>query len=564
MRDKETLIQRARRRWAALKQERHSWLGVWDEISRYTVPDMGRFHSPGKRDKGERRDKAIIDNTPTRALRTLAAGLHAGLSSPSQPWLEYRAGNPTLRDNPAVKAWLSQVRDQVLEVFAASNAYRAIHGIYEELAAFGTAAAVVAEDFENVLHVHVLTAGTYAIATDARGHVNTLGREFGMTVEQMVEEFGIENVSGHVRDLYKNAQYDEEFTVIHLIEPRRIDERRRGVGALAAEWREVYFEDGSTESVLRESGYSKFNVLAPRWIVSGENVYGTSPAREALGDIKSLQLSQLRKAQAIDYQTKPPLQGPPALKGNNSGITPGSFTPVNAAGPDAAIRSIFEVRLDLQHLVADIQDTRQRISRTFFEDLFRMISDLDKSGITARQIAEQHSEKMMLMGPVLERVQNECLAPLAEMAFERLLQTGALPEPPQELMEDPAGITVEFVSILAQAQKQAGASAVDRYIATVGTLAPIWPEAVDKVAVDEVVDTYAEMLSINPKLVRDGEELDAIRQQRAQQQQAAAQAEQQAQQASTAKDMAQAASAAPAGGQSNTAQQLDIARFLGG
>ena len=272
-------------------------------------------------------------------------------------------------------------------------------------------------------------------------------------------------------------------------------------------------------------------------------------------------MAQLRKAQAIDYLTKPPLQGPAALKGNNAGITPGSFTPTNAADPTHGIRPIFEVKLDLSHLIADIQDTRQRISRSFFEDLFRMISDLDRSGITARQIAEQHSEKMMLMGPVLERVQNECLSPLAEMAFEMLMEAGVLPEPPIELMEDPAGITVEFVSILAQAQKQAGANAVDRWIATVGTVAPLLPEVLDKVDADAVADEYAQMLGINPKLVRYGEALEAIRARRAQQQQAAEQQAQQAQQAAVAKDMAQAQAVNPSG---NTAQQMDIARFLGG
>ena len=560
--DRKELISYLRRRWSSLKQERYSWLGVWDEISRFVVPDMGRFRTAGK-DKGERRDQAILDNTATRALRTLAAGLLAGLSSPSQPWLEFRTGDRKLRDNPAVKEWLTTARDAVLEVFARSNAYRVLHVLYEELAAFGTAAAVIAEDFENVVHLHALTAGSFCIATDAKGNVNTIYREFSMTVEQLVEQFGIENVTEHVSNLYKNKQYDIEITVIHAIEPRRAGDRKRP-GALGAAFREIYFEDANADKILRESGYERFNVVAPRWIVNGENTYGVSPARESLGDIKQLQHAQLRKAQAIDYQTKPPVQGPANLKGNNSGLLPGGYSPVDTANPQGGIRPVFEVRLDLQHLTADIQDTRQRISRTFFEDLFRMISDLDRSGVTARQIAEQHSEKMMLMGPVLERVQNECLGPLAELTFEMLLQAGALPEPPEELRQ--TAINVEFVSILAQAQKQAGASAVDRWIATVGTVAPLIPDIIDKIDGDAIADEYAHMLGVNPKLVRVGEELDMLRQQRQQQQQAAMQAEQQAQQASTAKDMAsaQAAPAGGGGGGGNTAQQLDIARFLGG
>lgn len=560
----ETLVQHVRRRWANLKSERSGWWPVWYDIQRFVVPDMGRFKDPSRKDTGARNDSLILDNSATRALRTLAAGWVSGTSSPAQPWFELRAGAEPLRDNPAVKEWLARVRDILRDVFSKSNSYRVLHTMREEMAAFGTAAAVVAEDFENVIHLHPVTAGTYAVATDARGVVNTFYREFPMTVEQMVGEFGLDAVSDHVRDLYKNGQMDQQFTVIHAVEPRPVTERKRP-GALGMPFREVYFEEGrDNDAPLRESGYRRFRVLVPRWVVNGENCYGTSPAREALGDIKQLQQMQLRKSQAVDYQTKPPLQGPSRLKGNNSDLLPGGYATVDAANPQAAIRTVFEVRLDLQHLVADIQDIRQRISRTFYEDVFRMISDLDKSGITARQIAEQHSEKMMLLGPVIERDQNELLAPLVEIAFEIASEAGILPEAPDEMQGVP--LTVEFVSILAQAQKQAGASAVDRLLATVGTLAPIWPEAVDKVDADKVVEEYAQMLGTNPKLLRDEDVLAAIRKGRAQQQQAAAQAEQQAQQASIAKDMAAAQKAAPArgSGMTNTAQQLDIARLLGG
>lgn len=560
----ETLVQRVRRRWSNLKSERAGWWPVWYDIQRFVVPDMGRFKDPARKDTGARNDSLILDNSATRALRTLAAGWVSGTSSPAQPWFELRPSSEQLRDNPAVKEWLSQVRDLLRDIFSKSNAYRVLHTMREEMSAFGTAAAVVMEDFETVIHLHPVTVGTFALAADARGVVKAFYREFPMTVEQMVDEFGIGAVSEHVRDLYRNGNVDTQFTVIHAIEPRPVTERKRP-GALGMPFREVYFEEGRDSAApLRESGYRRFRVLAPRWIVNGENVYGTSPARDALGDVKQLQQLQLRKSQAVDYQTKPPLQGPSRLKANNSDLTPGGYSTVDAANPQAAIRPVFEVNLDLQHLVGDIQDVRQRISRTFYEDVFRMISDLDKSGITARQIAEQHSEKMMLLGPVIERDQNELLAPLVEMAFEIANEAGILPPPPQEMQGVP--LTVEFVSILAQAQKQAGASAVDRLLATVGTLAPIWPEAVDKVDADKVVEEYAQMLGTNPKLLRDEDVLAAIRQSRAQQQQAAAQAEQQVQQASIAKDMAAAQKAAPArgSGMTNTAQQLDIARLLGG
>lgn len=530
-----------RKRWTALTSERASWLGVWQDVQRFVVPDMGRF-STSDRNKGERRDEAILDNSATRALRTLAAGLIAGLSSPAQPWFELATPIAGLRDDEQVKAWLHDVRDVLQNVFHASNVYRALHSIYEELGGFGTGAGVIMEDFDTVLHVHTLTAGEYALATDAKGRVNTLYREFDMTVDQLVREFGLSSVSAHVRQMYERGDIDQWITVLHAIEPRPVNERTARLGAQADAFREVYVEKAADEKkVLRESGYASFIVIAPRWIVSGGNVYGTAPARDALGDVKQLQHEQLRKSQAIDYQTKPPLQAPTSMKGAQVDTMPGGVSYADAGSPQGGIRPLFEVRLDLSALLADIQDTRQRIGRAFYEDLFRMVTDLDRSGITARQIAEQHAEKMMLLGPVIERVQNEALQPLIERGYAIAAQAGILPEPPESAQGAP--LKVEFVSILAQAQKQAGAGAVDRLIGTIGAIANLKPDALDRIDADAVVEEYAGMLGTSPKLLVPRETAIEQRVARAQAQAEQAQAAAMQQQAATMKDAASVASA---------------------
>jgi hypothetical protein len=83
---------------------------------------------------------------------------------------------------------------------------------------------------------------------------------------------------------------------------------------------------------LRESGFKRFNVLAPRWDVSGGDIYGNSPAMEALGDVKQLQQEQLRKSQGIDYMSNPPLQLPTSLKNREVNRLPGGVTYRDSAG----------------------------------------------------------------------------------------------------------------------------------------------------------------------------------------------------------------------------------------
>ena len=106
-------------------------------------------------------------------------------------------------------------------MFASSNTYRVLHSIYGELGLFGTACSMVLPDFENVIHHYPLTIGEYALATNAQGAVDTVVREFQMTVEQMVEQFGLEACSASVRNLYTNGSYSAWIDVLHIVQPRR-------------------------------------------------------------------------------------------------------------------------------------------------------------------------------------------------------------------------------------------------------------------------------------------------------------------------------------------------------
>jgi len=508
-------------RWSQLENERSSWITHWREISDYLLPRSGRFYLTD-RNRGDRRHNNILDNTGTRALNTLAAGMMAGMTSPARPWFRLTTSIPDLDESPAVKDWLAKVTRLMLMVFAKSNTYRALHQIYQELGAFGTASSITTADFRNVIHSNTLTAGEYAIAADHQGRVNALFREYQMTVAQMVGEFGKENCSFTVRNLFDRGALEQWVTVMQAIEPRADrDPTKRDARNMA--FKSVYFEQGADEDkLLRESGFQSFPALCPRWAVAGGDIYGNSPAMEALGDIKQLQQEQLRKSQGIDYQTNPPLQVPTSFKGRDVDLLPGGRSYVDVTAPNAGIRTAFEVNLNLAHLLADIADIRERIKASFYADLFLMLANGTNPQMTATEVAERHEEKLLMLGPVLERMHNEILDPLIEQAFARLIATGILPPPPPEMqgME----LNVEFVSMLAQAQRAIATNSVDRFVSNLGAVASIKPDVLDKFDADRWADSYADMLGVDPELIVPGDKVALIRQQRAQ----AAQAQQQA------------------------------------
>ncbi|WP_250533971.1 portal protein [Caballeronia sp. AZ10_KS36] len=550
---KELILQR----WHALKSERSSWVAEWKDISDVLLPRAGRFFVED-RNRGNRRNQKIFDSTATKSLRVLGAGLMAGATSPARPWIALKTPYRELNDKQSVKLWCAEVTKLILDVFNRSNVYRSLHSMYEEIGAFGTAVSIIMQDYNDVIRMYPLTVGEYCISTNHRGEVDTLYREFQLTVGQLVKQFGYENVSDNAKNMYDRGNLDVWRTVIHCIEPNEDRDPTKSDAANMA-WTSTYLEvGGSSDSqqstnqgttggdnaLLSVSGFRKFRVVAPRWATFGGDIYGNGPAMDALGDIRQLQHEQLRKAQAIDKMTNPALQVPTSMKNHDLDTLPGGISYVDSASPQGGIRTAYDVNVRIDYLLQDIQDVRARIKSAFYEDLFLMLANNVNANMTATEVAELHEEKMLMLGPVIERLHDELLKPLVDAAFDILAEAGLLPPPPPELQG--MSLQVEFISILAQAQKQVGTNAIDKFTMALGSMAVMQinaqqaPTVLDNFDVDGWYKTYADAQGVDPALSIDPDQRDQARAARAKAQAQAAQAAQMQQAAETAKTAAQA------------------------
>lgn len=525
------------RRKEALWLERSSWDTDWADIARFQFPRAGRFLVDDT-NKGGRKDRQVYDNSALFAHRTLAAGMMSGMTSPARPWFQLGLQDHDLVEYGPVKSWLFQVAEKMRAVFSASNTYNALHQCYEELGAFGTWANFVRPNFDTVIHHYPMTIGEYALATNDLGYVDTLLRQVKLTVGQLVRQFGRENCSTAVQTMYDRGTLDAWVPVFHYIAPREHVDRSKADNLNFA-FKSVYFEQTSdNDKPLGESGFKRFPALCPRWVVTGNDVYGRSPGMDCQGDVKQLQLAQLRKAQAIDYQVNPPLQVPPQYKDQASKRLPGGVMFVDATSPGGGVRSAFDVNLRLDYLLADIQDTRERVKSAYYADLFLMMANDTRSGTTATEIAERHEEKLLMLGPVIERLENELLRPMIDIVFDRLVEADALPPPPDELRG--TELNVEFISALAQAQRAVAAGGSDRLINATLQIAQARPEVLDKLDFDQAIDDYARMYGVNPSLVVPDDKVAELRAQRAQAMQvaqAAANAPQAVESAKTASEI---------------------------
>lgn len=553
-----SLRKQCARRWEALKNERSTWMPHWEEISEVLLPRAGRF-LVSDNNKGDKRHRAILDNSGTRALRTLSGGMMAGMTSPARPWFRLTTKDPKLDEAYAVKDWSSKVTSLMQMVFNQSNTYRALQMAYEELGAFGTAAVVLLDDFDSVIHCMPLTIGEFALATDARGNVNTLYREFRLTVSALVREFGYNNVSPAVRRMYDKGQYDKWVDVVNAIEPRTYRDPEKH-DAMNMPYRSVYFESRNWDrydGVLRESGFRQFPVLAARWNVTGGDIYGTGPGMEALGDLRQLQQEQFYKSKAIAMQADPAVVASADMRNQEANLVPGGVIYADNVAQVQGIRAAYEVNLRLDYLVQDLQDTRRRIDEAFYKDIFLMITGMPASQrATATEIAERHEEKMLMLGPVLERLNAELNDRLISMTFDRLLQVGLIPPVPQEL--EGVDLNVEFVSVLAQAQKAITTNAVDRFTQNLGQLANMKPEILDKFDADYWADYYSDVLGLDPRLIVPGKEVARIRQKRAEAQQQAQQLANAEQASAIAKNLGAAQQGQPIQGELRSAEPGEI------
>lgn len=539
-------------RWSALKTERSSWMMHWQELSNYLMPRQGRFFVQD-RNQGGKRQNNIYDSTGTRAARTLAAGLMGGATSPARPWFRLTLQDKDLAEVHSVKVWLDQVTEMILMVFQKSNTYRALHSLYGEMGVFGTGASLISPNFRDVLRHTPLTTGEYCIAQNWDGEVCTLYREFQKTVGEIVKEFGRDNCSIAVKNLYDAGCLDQWVTIIHAIEPRA-DRDPRKLDSMNMPFKSTYFELGEDKKILRESGFKRFPGIVPRWDVAGGDIYGNSPGMEALGDVKQLQHMNIRLGQAIDYQTKPPLQVPITMMNQKIETLPGgiSYYDPAAGGSQGAIHSAFQVNLDLTHLQLNMSEVRGRIKESFYTDLFLMLSNIEHTGMTATEVAERHEEKLLMLGPVIERLDNEGLNPLVDTAFDFLVEARALPPAPDELHGHM--LEVVYTSVLAQAQRAVATSGVDRFVATLGQIATFKPDVLDKFDSDKWADSYSDMLGVDPQLVVANDQVAIIRQQRAQAQQQQAMAEQAQMNSQTAKNLG----ATPTDGGNAASNVLDL------
>lgn len=479
---------------SAMETERQLWWPHWRTLADYYMPRRYAWLlSPQERQNKLTVNPFVLDPTGTSAAKTQASGMMNGITSPSRPWFRAKIAGVE-EDDQEAHVWSDEVTRRMLLAMAETNFYNSMALIYLDLSIFGTAASLIYEDHENVFRCYNCALGEYYLGQSDRQVVNQFAREFTYKVHQVVEWFGLENCSELVQTKFKNggANVQHDVALAHLIEPNIGKDKIPG----SWEFREAYWEIGREKGLLlKQSGFNEVPGIFPRWEITANDSYGTSPGMDGLGDVIQLQHETKKKAQGLDKTIDPPVIADIQLQHKPMALLPRGVTYV-AGINNVGAKPVYQIQLPLDQLSADIADVQIRIRETFNNDLFKMISQLDTVR-SATEIDARREEKLVLLGPVLERFENEALDPAIKRIYGIMERAGLLPDAPAHLQGQ--AIEVQYMSILTSAQTAVATIPMERFLGLVGSMVPVYPNARHIPNWEETLRDYGRALGVRAK-----------------------------------------------------------------
>ncbi len=245
---------------------------------------------------------------------------------------------------------------------------------------------------------------------------------------------------------------------------------------------------------------------------------------KAYGDIKTANAIKEDLLKASAKIVDPPIDCPHEGYLLPLDMTQGGINYRNTMDPNERIKQL-DIQPNIPVGIEMLESERKNIKEAFFVDLFLL---LERANMTATEVIQRNEEKMLLLGPVLGRLQNELLDRIIFRTFSILKRRGVIAEIPDSLAqwfdEHPQddNYEVRYEGRLAKMQRYSEAKATMDWLTLVQAIAGVKPEVLDLVNDEEIVRNGQEVYGVNPKFLNTPERIKEIRDQRAAQQEAMA------------------------------------------
>jgi hypothetical protein len=469
----------------------------WREIAAYIRPDDRDFDAHVQR---RRDDSPIFDISPLLALDDFEGGFFTNATNPQNRWMELSTGDEDLDKFQPVKAWLWRRSNNVLASFspAVSPFYAEAPDWYAHIGAFGWGGFYCEEIIgQGAFNDRAIPINESFIDRNAAGRVDTYHREFSLTGRQAKNKFKDNAAIGKMRD-------EDRAVFVHGVWPN--PEFRPGkLGPMGMPFVAGYVSP-DLRDFYRQDGYYEFPYGCPGWKRRSGRPYPTGPGHTARADIVMVNEMERSNLVAAQFSAEPALLAHDKSKVLAADVEPnailyGTINPENGK----PILSTLERHQNLPVSVEMAEQKRNVIRQAFRWGLSQLIAQrLD----------------LQLMGPGLVRVQSEGLSVLVARRYNMLDRAGLFDgdPPPQELVGKP--IAIKYVSPLAKMMKVSEAQGTMQFINALLPLGQARPDIWDGVNLDNAVIVVHDGFTSDPSLLTDPRQRDAVRAQRAAQQEA--------------------------------------------
>ena len=509
-----------------LEEKRSTWESHWQEIADLMLPRKAEITK--SRSRGDKRSTAIYDATAIHSLELLSASLHGMLTSSANRWFSLRFKSNVLNEADEAKEWLEDSTDKMFLAFARSNFQQEIFENYHDLIAFGTSCLMVEEDEDDILRFSARHIKEIFIEENKKGLVDKIYRKFKMTAAQAVEKFGLDLLSKEVQNNFKNKPFDE-IVICHVVRPRNVYNANKQDKANMP-FQSIYLEHG-TDHIISAGGFRENPYVISRYLKASTEIYGRSPAMNALPDVKVLNKMVEHSLKAAAKQIDPPLLVPDDSMLAPIRMTPGSLNYYRAGSGRDRIEPL-NINQNISLSLQAEEARRTAIAKMFHID---QLVVTENRNMTATEVLQRQEEKMRILGPVMGRIQSELLEPMIIRVFSIMLRNKQFIQAPEILANQE--IDIEYVSPMAIAQKGQELQSIIRGLeifANVGQMAPVQDYIDENGLIKQIVKT----LGLPARMIRSDKEVQAIRQERQAVQQQQAEMQQQMAESEMAKNAA--------------------------
>jgi len=492
-------------RFNQLSQERITWESHWQDLADYILPnknEIQRINTPG-----EKRNLKLFDSTAQQSNELLAGALHGMLTSPSSIFFGLSTGDPKIDERDDVRKFFAEATRRIHQVLNNSNFQTEMHEVYLDLACFGTATMIISEDDKDLIRFSARQISEVFVAENNRGSIDVVYRKFKWDARQIAQEFGESNLHKNVKEALDKGDC-RKFTIVHAVYPMELNIENK-----VFKYHSQYLLLDE-KHIISEGKMREFPYIVSRWSKGSGEIYGRSPGMTALPDIKMINEVMKTTIRGAQKTVDPPLMLPDDGMVMPIVTKPGGLNFYRAGTTDKIETFANDARIDFGFQV--LEDMRLRIRQAFFIDQLQLNQGPQ---MTATEVMQRTEEKMRLLGPMLGRQQSELLRPLIDRIFDVCLKKGVISEEEiPEILSD-RKLDVQYSSLIAKAQRSAEVQTILRTLESVANIAQFDPTALDNFDANETVRYIAKMTDYPQELIRDSDEIEQLRQARAQQQQ---------------------------------------------